>query len=237
MQPQQPQQQSPQSPDMGSMPPQTDPNASQGKLVPYVLVTGLIPIVKQQEEYERRFSTASLRDAMLDTASWSNYRLEKTEVLPGTAEKWTPVDMKTVARRYGSDWAGIQPEPLLPQVLLPPELERRDPAQSPLPFCIPMPQLVDGSWGFNALHPWFVDFLQKDAAARKAQAEADAEKVVALEPRHFGALSGLGLIAQARNDDLAALDAFERALAVNPHMPQIRTAVDDLRRKRRNGAI
>jgi len=188
MQPQQ-SQQSQQSPEMGSMAPQTDPNASQGKIVPYVIVTGLIPIVKQQEEYERRFSSASLRDAMLDTASWSNYRLEKTEVLPGTAEKWTPVDMKTVARRYGSDWAGIQPEPLLPQVLLPPELERRDPVQSPLPFCIPMPQLVDGSWGFNALHPWFVDFLQKDAAARKAQAEADAEKVAA-NTNVFGGATG-----------------------------------------------
>jgi len=72
---------------------------------------------------------------------------------------------------------------------------------------------------------------------RLDESKADAEKVVALEPRHFGALSGLGLIAQARNDDLAALEAFERALAVNPHMPQIRTAVDELRRKRRNGAI
>jgi tetratricopeptide (TPR) repeat protein len=72
---------------------------------------------------------------------------------------------------------------------------------------------------------------------RLEESKADAEKVVALEPRHFGALSGLGLIAQARNDDLAALEAFERALAVNPHMPQIRSAVDDLRRKRRNGAI
>ena len=72
---------------------------------------------------------------------------------------------------------------------------------------------------------------------RLDESKADAEKVVALEPRHFGALSGLGLIAQARNDDLAALEAFERALAVNPHMPQIQTAVDALRRKRRNGAI
>ncbi len=72
---------------------------------------------------------------------------------------------------------------------------------------------------------------------RLDESKADAEKVVALEPRHFGALSGLGLIAQARNDDNAALEAFERALAVNPHMPQIQTAVDALRRKRRNGAI
>lgn len=72
---------------------------------------------------------------------------------------------------------------------------------------------------------------------RLDESKADAEKVVALEPRHFGALAGLGLIAQARNDDIAALEAFERALAVNPHMPQIQTAVDELRRKRRNGAI
>ncbi len=72
---------------------------------------------------------------------------------------------------------------------------------------------------------------------RLDESKADAEKVVALEPRHFGALSGLGLIAQARNEDSAALEAFERALAINPHMPQIQTAVDALRRKLRNGAI
>jgi hypothetical protein len=166
----------PQPPNMGLMPPQPDPNAIQGKIVPYVLVTGLIPVVKQQQEYERRFSTASLRDAMLDSPSWSNYRIERTEVLPGTAEKWTPVDMKSIARRYAGDWAGLQPEPLLQQFLLPPELERRDPTQSPLPFCMPMPQLVESSWGFNALHPWFTDFLQRDAVARKAQAEAEADK-------------------------------------------------------------
>ena len=179
----------PQPPNMGLMPPQPDPNAIQGKIVPYVLVTGLIPILKQQQEYERRFSTASLRDAMLDSPSWSNYRLERTEVLPGTAEKWTPVDMKSIARRYAGEWAGLQPEPLLPQVLLPPELERRDPTQSPLPFCMPMPQLAESSWGFNALHPWFTDFLQRDAVARKAQAEAEAEKAAA-NTNVFGGGSG-----------------------------------------------
>lgn len=162
--------------DIGPMSPQFDPNARQGKLLPYVLVTGLIPIARQQEEYRRRFDAASLRDPVLDTPSWSSYRIEKTEVLPGTAEKWVPVDMKAVARRYSADWAGIQPEPLLPQVMLPPESERRDPAQSPLPFCIPMPQLIDGSWGFNALHPWFADSIQRDVAEKKAKAAADMEK-------------------------------------------------------------
>ena len=166
-------------PDNVGLMPQTDPNARQGKIVPYVLVTGLIPVAKQQEEYRRRFDTASLRDPALDTPSWSSYRIEKTEVLPGTAEKWTPVDMKTVARRYSADWAGLQPEPLLPLMLLPPELERRDPAQSPLPFCIPMPQLAEGAWGFNALHPWFADFIQRDAEEKKAKAATEKEKAEA----------------------------------------------------------
>jgi len=179
----------PQPPNMGMMPPQPDPNAIQGKIVPYVLVTGLIPVVKQQQEYDRRFSTASLRDAMLDTPSWSNYRVERTEVLPGTAEKWTPVDMKSIARRYAGEWAGLQPELLLPPILLPPELERRDPAQSPLPFCMPMPQLAESSWGFNALHPWFSDYLQREAAARKAQAAAEAEKA-AENTNVFGGATG-----------------------------------------------
>jgi tetratricopeptide (TPR) repeat protein len=72
---------------------------------------------------------------------------------------------------------------------------------------------------------------------RYEDSRKDAEKTIALEPRHFGALSGLGLIAAAKNDDDAALDAFERALSVNPHMAQVRASVDALRKKRRNGAI
>jgi tetratricopeptide (TPR) repeat protein len=72
---------------------------------------------------------------------------------------------------------------------------------------------------------------------RLDESKADAEKVVAIEPRHFGALSGLGMIAQARNDETAALAAFERALAANPHLAQIRAAAETLRRKQRNGAI
>ncbi len=72
---------------------------------------------------------------------------------------------------------------------------------------------------------------------RHEDSRKDAEKTIALEPRHFGALSGLGLIAAAKNDDDGALDAFERALEHNPHMAQIRAQADVLRKKRRDGAI
>jgi len=165
--------------DMGMMPPGPEQALPQGKIIPYVLVTGLIPIEKQQEEYARRFDTASFRDATLDTPSWNGYQIEKTEVLPGTAEKWTPVDMKAVARRYSADWSGLFPEPFLPRLLLPVEQERRDPAVSPIPFCSPLPQLADGSWGLNALHPWFVAFLERSAAEQKAKLLADQETAAA----------------------------------------------------------
>jgi tetratricopeptide (TPR) repeat protein len=47
---------------------------------------------------------------------------------------------------------------------------------------------------------------------------ADCEKVLALEPRHFGALSGLSLIYTQLEDDAKALDALEKAVHVHPHL-------------------
>ncbi|MCH9019228.1 MAG: tetratricopeptide repeat protein [Proteobacteria bacterium] len=47
----------------------------------------------------------------------------------------------------------------------------------------------------------------------------DVERTLALEPRHFGALSGMGLIVTEFDDAKAALAWFEQALEVNPHMP------------------
>jgi len=58
---------------------------------------------------------------------------------------------------------------------------------------------------------------------------ADVERTLDLEPRHFGALSGLGLIYMRLRKEAAALDAFERALIVNPHLGQAKAAVKRLR--------
>lgn len=49
----------------------------------------------------------------------------------------------------------------------------------------------------------------------------DIHEVLAREPRHFGALSGLGIILQELGDDKGALDVFRRALAVHPHLERI----------------
>jgi Flp pilus assembly protein TadD len=47
----------------------------------------------------------------------------------------------------------------------------------------------------------------------------------------FGALSGLGIIMQEFGEDKLALEAFRRALAVNPHLPKIPDFVKTLTEK------
>lgn len=65
----------------------------------------------------------------------------------------------------------------------------------------------------------------------------DCMQVLAREPRHFGALSGLGLIYQARGEDAEALAWYRRALEQNPHMPGIAQRVEDLALKVEGEAI
>ena len=58
---------------------------------------------------------------------------------------------------------------------------------------------------------------------------ADIGETLKREPRHFGALSGLGLCNIALGNEEEALDAFERALVHNPHMPGVQRRVKQLR--------
>ena len=60
---------------------------------------------------------------------------------------------------------------------------------------------------------------------------ADIQQVLAREPRHFGALSGLGIILQELGDDKRALEAFRRAVAVHPHLERIPDLVKKLSEK------
>ena len=60
---------------------------------------------------------------------------------------------------------------------------------------------------------------------------ADIEQVLVREPRHFGALAGLGMIMQDLGDDKRALDAFRKALVVNPHLEKLPELVKTLSEK------
>lgn len=59
----------------------------------------------------------------------------------------------------------------------------------------------------------------------------DIQQVLKREPRHFGALAGLGLILQQTGDDRHALDAYRRALAIHPHLDKIPDLVKTLSEK------
>ncbi len=56
----------------------------------------------------------------------------------------------------------------------------------------------------------------------------DISHVLALEPRHFGALSGMGFILARHGEDAAALRAMRRALSVYPGDAEVKKAVEKL---------
>lgn len=59
----------------------------------------------------------------------------------------------------------------------------------------------------------------------------DIRRTRDLEPRHFGALSGLGLVFDASGNGEAAIKVWERALTIHPNMPTIRSRMNELKRE------
>ena len=59
----------------------------------------------------------------------------------------------------------------------------------------------------------------------------DCEEVLRREPRHFGALAGMAMIALAQGRHAAALDAYRRALTVNPFLKERQEIIPALERK------
>ncbi len=69
-------------------------------------------------------------------------------------------------------------------------------------------------------------------AQRYEKSLGDIDRVLELEPRHFGALSGQGMVLEALGRPDAALKAYREALSVNPHMGAVQQAVQRLEKER-----
>jgi len=88
------------------------------------------------------------------------------------------------------------------------------------------------------LDPGFAEAWNRRATVlfmigRHSRSIADIEHVLVLEPRHYGALAGLGQILLRLDEPDGALIAFEAALSINPHLDRIRRLALRLRRAER----
>ncbi|MEK9648341.1 MAG: tetratricopeptide repeat protein [Gammaproteobacteria bacterium] len=92
------------------------------------------------------------------------------------------------------------------------------------------------------LEPGFAEAWNKRATIHWVLGNYDAslsdiEEVLKLEPYHFGALSGRGLVYIDRGDYLMARGAFLTLLEVYPAMPGVKDSVLQLEEFLRQGAI
>ena len=189
----------------GGLTPELTPAAAMqaGKITPYVVVTGLIPTLKQQQEFERRFGSASFRDPRRDQPQWAVYLVERAQLVPGGTPRWVRLEVKDAARADagGQGRAGEMPvgpgaagqQPLEPETL--PPAFFLQPEESSVGYAAPLPQRIDEPWGGAGVHPWFLpkieEFLQagppqtapeeKDADVTLADLLADPKKRVGTE--------------------------------------------------------
>ena len=66
---------------------------------------------------------------------------------------------------------------------------------------------------------------------------ADIDRTLELEPHHFGALAGLGLVNIELERDEAALDAFERVLKVTPQSQGARHNIEIVKQRIKDKSI
>lgn len=88
------------------------------------------------------------------------------------------------------------------------------------------------------VHPDYAEAWNKRATVyfligRYNDSLQDIEKVLELEPRHFGALSGLGMIKRQQGDLGAARAAFSEALSYNPHLEGVKRALEEIEAEER----
>jgi hypothetical protein len=139
-----------------------------GRIAPYVIVSGLIPVAKQQEEYRRRFASAGYRDARRDSPLWSDFTIERCSVVNGTDGPWRAIELAGAVEIQARDWPATQPLSLPPEYLLLAAEERRS-RETPLEFAGLLPLRIDQPWAAEPIHPWVLQHIRN----RLTQTEAD----------------------------------------------------------------
>jgi tetratricopeptide (TPR) repeat protein len=82
------------------------------------------------------------------------------------------------------------------------------------------PEFAEG-WNARAT-AWFV-------ADRYGLSISDIRQTLILEPRHFGALAGLGMIMERMDRPEAALKVYQEAEKIHPNRPDVKAALERLK--------
>jgi len=151
-----------------------EPVGPTARIVPYVLVTGLIPAAKQLGEYGRAFAAAGYRDARRDAPLWSDFEIDRGSVGPDGKETWQRIDLAATAMQMAR-WSSTAAELVPPPYLLGAAEDGRNAKTTPLAFCGPLPERIDEQWGPEQVHPWVLE--QVRVAARQVPARPAPQAV------------------------------------------------------------
>jgi hypothetical protein len=173
----------------GGLTPEMNPAAAapqqSGKITPFVVVTGLIPTLKQQQEFERRFASSSFREPRRDRPQWAVYLVERSRVVPGGTPRWEKLEVKDAARpdaggRIGAGEmpgaAGAPGQQPMQQETLPPAFFLQ-PEDSAVSYAAPLPQRIDEPWGGAGVHPWFLPKIEEFLRAGPQESKPKEEEL------------------------------------------------------------
>ncbi len=77
----------------------------------FVAIKGLVPVKRQNEEFDGCFLRAKGYDEKRDTPNYIYYSVERAEILPdGTPSQWTVVGSSQTMRKTEARWAGLPDE-------------------------------------------------------------------------------------------------------------------------------
>lgn len=154
-------------------------NSPPAQLMPYAIISGLVPYKKQVQEYEDRYATTSFSDPERDFPVWRDIEVERQEVTTNDEGEWQKLSTDQALEIWRQSWAGLSQDPL-PEAFKIGEEESYTTEQttqevnffySPLPTLAERPTLSDttGSmmtmesptWGLSVIHPWAIQEIQK----------------------------------------------------------------------------
>ncbi len=146
----------------------------------WVVLTGAIPIAKQQTAFDRAFKDA-YKDPKKDTPTYIYYYVERAEVDPSADQgeiKWTPLHTKN-ALAIQKQWRGRTPEIISKRYLA---------TNMGYPMAFPLPPVTNRKWGPEIAHEPEIPFYQEMEMAPIETEDPEADPTdVPDEPGALGA--------------------------------------------------